>query len=404
MKTSSPLRIAVVGGALFGLRQPFAGGMESHTFDLVHGLRRRGHVVEVYAGPGSESSMDVISMWDGAAPTSATVRRDVSSCPEQVVGEHFALQRTMLALTRRQDVDVVHLNGVHHLPVAMRPLLDCAVTATLHCPPVPWLEHAHRELLRDDHTLDIVAVSRQLAHSWQQALGIPVAVIENAVELAVWRPGHGGGGYAAWFGRLVPEKAPHLAIEAARLAGLPIVLAGPAHDLAYFAAEVEPLLGRGATWVGPLPRPRLAELVGRAEVTIVSSMWDEPFGLVAAESLACATPVATTGRGALRDVVGADVGAHGSTEVHDLADAIVVARTRSRRLCSRPGRRALRHRADDRSLRADASRRGRSGHRVLGDGGMTITSTAGCNTCRLRRLWAIPHWRPVARLDDRVRW
>ncbi len=120
---------------------------------------------------------------------------------------------------------------------------------------------------------------------------------------------------------------------AARLAGLPIILAGPAHDPAYFAAEVEPLLGRGATWVGPLPRPRLAELVGRAEVTIVSSMWDEPFGLVAAESLACATPVATTGRGALRDVVGADVGAHGSTEVHDLADAIVVARTRSRRLC-----------------------------------------------------------------------
>ena len=109
--------------------------------------------------------MDAISMWDGAAPTSATARRDVSSCPERVVGEHFAYQRTMLALARRDDVDVVHLNGVHHLPVAMSPLLDCPVTATLHCPPVSWLELAHRELVRDDNPLDVVAVSRHLART-----------------------------------------------------------------------------------------------------------------------------------------------------------------------------------------------------------------------------------------------
>ena len=75
--TGRRLRIAMIAGANFGFRQPFAGGMEAHTWDLTLGLRRLGHDVTVYAGPGSDPDL-------GAEPVEARVmhapqhRRDVS--------------------------------------------------------------------------------------------------------------------------------------------------------------------------------------------------------------------------------------------------------------------------------------------------------------------------------------
>ena len=62
-------------------------------------------------------------------------------------------------------------------------------------------------------------------------------MIHNGVDVDRWRPGPGGGP-PVWFGRIVPEKGPHLAIDAAVLAGQPLRLAGPIADRAYFEREI----------------------------------------------------------------------------------------------------------------------------------------------------------------------
>jgi glycosyltransferase involved in cell wall biosynthesis len=151
------------------------------------------------------------------------------------------------------------------------------------------------------------AVSAHTATAWSHLIDDAV-VIHNGVDVSRWVPGSGGGG-AVWFGRLVPEKGPHLAIDAAVRAGMPLRVAGPVSDRAYFEREIRPRLALpGVTYVGHRTQAELVRLVGEASVALVTPCWDEPYGLVVAEALACGTPVCAFARGALPELLDADCG------------------------------------------------------------------------------------------------
>ncbi|MBA3339125.1 MAG: glycosyltransferase [Geodermatophilaceae bacterium] len=329
---SQSLQIALVAGVRYPIAEPFAGGMEAHTSSLAALLTRRGHDVTVFAGRGSDPGLGRLEILDDVefAP-SARARADVSMPPEQFLREHHAYQRLMLRLGRVESFDVVHLNCLHYLPVAMADLLPQAPLLTLHTPPTPWLESA----LHGGRKIRPVAVSRSTADAWRPMLG-DIPVIGNGVDLDLWSPGPGGP-HAVWSGRLVPEKGAHLAIDAAAEAGISLVLAGPASNPGYFRQQIAPRLGggglgHGAIWVGHLGHRDLVELVGRSAVCLVTPCWEEPFGLVVAESLAVGTPVAAFDRGALSDLLSAESGrlcAPG--DVSALAAAIRTARRLDRR-------------------------------------------------------------------------
>lgn len=318
---SATLRIALVAGVRFPIAEPFAGGMEAHTWTLASLLTRRGHEVTVFAGKGSDPALGRLEILDdvGFRP-STRARGDVSMPPEEFLREHHAYQRLMLRLATDQSFDVVQLNCLHYLPVAMADLLPRPPVLSLHTPPTPWLESA----LYGARRIRPVAVSSWTARAWAPALG-DIPVIGNGVDLDRWLPGPGGR-QAVWTGRLVPEKGAHLAIEAAAQAGVPLVLAGPASDRRYFDDEIAPRLGRGARWVGHLEHRDLVSLVGASAVAVVTPCWDEPFGLVVAESLAVGTPVAAFARGAVPDVLDAGSGSLAAPgDVAALADSIVAA-------------------------------------------------------------------------------
>ncbi|GAA2546920.1 glycosyltransferase [Pseudonocardia hydrocarbonoxydans] len=293
-------RVALVASARYPIREPFPGGLEAHTWQLATRLRERGHRVTVFGGAGSDPALDVHEMAP-LPPLSSHARSDVSMPADWFLAEHHAYLSLMLDLAAPDaPYDVVHNNSLHYLPVAMGPSVPRPVLTTLHTPPTPWLESAIR-LPRARSGPRFAAVSRSTAQQWR-GLVPDVRVVRNGVDTAAW-PAGPGGGTPVWSGRIVPEKGPVEAIRAARAAGTGLRLAGPRPDRRWFDAEVAPLLGGDISWVGHLDHAALARLVGSASVAVVTPCWDEPYGLVVAEALACGTPVAGVARGALPELL-----------------------------------------------------------------------------------------------------
>jgi len=302
--TPAPLRIALIASARHPIRDPFAGGLEAHTWTLSKALRARGHDVTIFAGPGSDPALGVVEMPFRPPRISEAARRDTSMVASHWLAEHHAYLQLMLDLCGPARYDIVHNNSLHYLPVAMAAALSVPVVTTLHTPPTPWLESAIQAAPAPHRPMRFSAVSHHTAAAWRHV--VPAAtVVRNGIDTRRWHPGPGGE-ELVWSGRLVPEKGAHLAIAAARLADRGLRLAGPVGDPEYFEACIRPRLGRTITYAGHLPQPDLCELVGSSAAAVVSPCWDEPYGLVIAEALACGTPVCGFARGALPEIVTPD--------------------------------------------------------------------------------------------------
>ncbi len=103
----------------------------------------------------------------------------------------------------------------------------------------------------------------------------------------------------------------------------PCASPGPIVDAEYWEREVAHRLGPDATYLGHLDHSELAALVRTSRVSIMTPAWEEPFGLAAAEAIACGTPVAAFARGGLRRIVAAEAGSLAAPgDAEDLARAI----------------------------------------------------------------------------------
>jgi glycosyltransferase involved in cell wall biosynthesis len=297
------VQVVIVASARHPLSEPFAGGLESLTWHLARGLRDRGVRVSLFAGQGSDPRLRAHELAVNPLTLSEPARQDVSMPPEPWLREHHAYLQVMVQLLERSDVHVVHNNSLHHLPIVMAAAVPTPMLTTLHTPPTPWLESAIS--IADCPRSRFVAVSAHTASSWRHVVSSDV--VPNGVDVQRWLPGPGGQALA-WAGRMVPEKAPHLAIAVARESGRRLRLSGPISDRAYFETMVAPALGDDVEYVGHLSQPHLAALFGSSSATLVTPEWDEPYGLVAAESLACGTPVVAFDRGGLAEFVTPEVG------------------------------------------------------------------------------------------------
>jgi glycosyltransferase involved in cell wall biosynthesis len=181
-----------------------------------------------------------------------------------------------------------------------------------------------------------VGVSEWFTAESRRLMGGDWRTIYNGIEISGYTATASVGADAplVFLSRIAPIKGCHLAIMAAKAAGCRLVIAGNIQDQAYFDRHIQPNLETGKIeYVGTVNDAQKNALLGRARALIVPVQWDEPFGLVFAESLACGTPVISWKRGALPEII--DHGRTGFlvTAEEALAPAIDRLHTLDRRAC-----------------------------------------------------------------------
>ena len=325
------MKIAIVGLLHSPIAQPFLGGMESHTWWLAKKLIDRGHEVTLFASGDSDPSL-------GLVPCS--VSAIAMHPPEQTAAERYSTSMTAYADIMRQlqqgDFDVVHNNALYPYLLLHSAELTAPMLSVIHSLPYDELVSAVQQaVLQDiDHQLTLVAVSKNLAAEWKSIL--PLTVVYNGIDIDSWpffleAPTE----QALWYGRIVPEKAPHLAILAAIKAGYSISIAGPVGNESYFNQEVSPLFdGDRIRYLGHLSHKEIQQTLSKTSVFVNTPCWEEPYGIVYAEALASGTPVAAFDRGAAREILTELCGVIVSKEnVEQLAQAIRIAAKLSRKDC-----------------------------------------------------------------------
>jgi glycosyltransferase involved in cell wall biosynthesis len=175
------------------------------------------------------------------------------------------------------------------------------VLTTNHGPFTDEVKALYRAIAR---RAAIVAISH---HQASTAGDVPIArVIHHGVDETRYPVGDGAGGHLLFLGRMSPTKGVGEAIDVARRAGMPLVIAAKMREQPeseYFDAVVRPRLGPDVTYAGEVGGATKLALLGGAVALVNPLAWDEPFGLCMIEALACGTPVIATSRGAAPEIV-----------------------------------------------------------------------------------------------------
>jgi glycosyltransferase involved in cell wall biosynthesis len=282
------------------------GPWEQIASTLTEGLVARGHDVVLFATADSSTSARL------HAEAPAGYEED-SSVDAKV---HEALHIAAV-FERATEFDVIS-NQFDFLPLVFSRLVSTPVVTTVHGFSSEQVVSAYRAY---DDVAHYVSISDADRHP-----GLTYATtILHGIELDRFSPGAGQGGYLLFLGRIHPDKGTATAIEVARLAGLPLVVAGVIQDADYFRRDVEPHIdGDAVTYVGQVGPQDRDRLLGGARALLHLIDFDEPFGLSVAESLVTGTPVIAYPRGSMRELIRPGISGF---LVHDVAEAVAAVRS-----------------------------------------------------------------------------
>ncbi|HYM23405.1 MAG TPA: glycosyltransferase family 4 protein, partial [Vicinamibacterales bacterium] len=264
------------------------GGTELFVAVLANALHAAGHDVVVYAN--GDSRVDCELKWKyrhARWPIADATIAPLENLDHNTWAVHDA----------SRWAEVIHINDAVGLPSSA--FVDRPVVLTLHHPHIPSLTDFYNGYPR----VSYIAISAAQA----RAESMPrVDVVHHGIPIDSYTFRAEKDDYVAFLGRMAPCKGADRAIEAAKRAGVRIKLAGEVQPvfLDYWETKVLPHIdGRQVEYVGEADFDRKNRLLSRARACLFPIDWDEPFGLVMIEAMACGTPVLALPGGSVPEVV-----------------------------------------------------------------------------------------------------
>lgn len=280
------MKIALVSTPFVSVPPKKYGGTELFLYHLAEGLVDRGHEVVLFA--------------TGDSRTRANLEFTFPAARWPIVGrdEHIHLAFAARRILERGDIDVVHWQSPVSVPYASIAGVPAAVT--LH----HARTHDFSEIYRHYPENHYVAIS----HSQRsQEAALPLfSVIHHGLDPGAYPPSYEVGRYAAFLGRLAPEKGPDSACRVAIRTGIPLHIGGAVHpcDTGFYNETLRALMAHPEIhWLGQVDHLQKVSLLQGARALLVPIRWEEPFGLVMIEAMLCGTPVISFRRGAASELV-----------------------------------------------------------------------------------------------------
>jgi glycosyltransferase involved in cell wall biosynthesis len=268
------------------------GGTERVVSYLTEELVRLGHEVTLFASGDAQTAARLVGACPKALWRDPRVR--------EVLPHHVRLLELVFRDAGQFDVIHFHCDYVH-FPLVLRYKVPTVTTmhGMMHPPDLWKLFEEYREVplvsISDDQRAPIPHAN------WQ-------STVYHGLPSDLFTFNRNGGDYLAFLGRMSPEKGVDRAIEIARIAGMPLRIAGKIYpeERTYFESTIKPLLHATALqveFVGELNQCEKNEFLGKAKALLFPIDWPEPFGLVMIEALASGTPVIAWRRGSVPEVL-----------------------------------------------------------------------------------------------------